>query len=204
MSDGHGPRPATDMLRLFIAVELSREMQAALDQVLAGLRKRHERSARWVRSDHIHLTLKFLGETPAEQVPAIVQAMERAADGASPFTVGLGEAGAFPTLHNPRALWVGARTAGDTLARLQQRIDEECHRLGFPREERSFTAHLTLGRVRPGLGVMERRRLGEAMAACRIEPVEQRVEGVSLMRSTLLPEGAVYQRLAWASLSAVT
>ena len=152
---------------------------------------------RWVRPEGIHLTLKFLGEIDPNIVDQILEAVDRAVQGSAPFTLALSEIGAFPSLYVPRVIWVGLKGDLDALRELQKRIDEEVHlAVGFPKEARAFTPHLTLGRMRDNAPGEERRRAGKSMTEVAWETdVLWQVNEVNLIRSTLTPSGAVYDVL---------
>ena len=152
---------------------------------------------RWARPEGVHLTLKFLGDIEASAVDAISRAMARAAQGVAPLELALAGTGAFPTARDPRVLWVGLKGDVESLARLQGRLDAELAPLGFPKEARAFSPHLTLGRVRDGAARGERQRIGDAIATARLpNEARWRADSLSLMRSTLAPAGAIYQRIA--------
>jgi 2'-5' RNA ligase len=186
-----GPRS----LRLFVAVELPPEVRQALGDVAAELKARGLERLRWVRPEGIHLTLKFLGETPAERRPAIEDALSAAAEGVAPHEVTLGRLGKFGSRQSPRVLWVDV--AGDTeaLETLQARVDARIAPLGFQAEQRAFAAHLTLARVPQELARTLAGPLAEAIEAVRVPPLPIPVREVSLMRSELRREGAAYTRL---------
>lgn len=186
----------SEELRLFVAIELEEAALGALGTLQSELRRRGLDGLRWVRPEGIHLTLKFLGETPADRVPAIRQALAGAVKGMPAHTVSLGGLGTFGGRRNPRVVWVDLRGDLETLGELQQRVERALEAAGFPREGRSFSAHLTLARVRPETA----RELSEAVAlaveAVRTPDGEIPVREVSLMRSRLGPGGAAYERLA--------
>ncbi len=179
-------------LRLFVAIELPREVLDALRALQSELRQQGLEQLRWVRPDGIHLTLKFLGETPAALVPAIARAVERAAAGVPPHELSLGALGTFGSRHNPRVLWIDL--AGDLapLRRLQEQIEKSLAEAGFPKEARAFSAHLTLARVRPETARELAARLAQAVQSVTAPPGHIPVRAVSLMRSQLGPGGAVY------------
>jgi 2'-5' RNA ligase len=123
--------------------------------------------------------------------------MEQAAAGVSPFRLTVSEVGAFPNLRQPRVLWVGIKGEIEKLLTLQRDIDDGLVPLRFAKELRPFTPHLTLARLREGAFSGDKRSFGE-MVAKKAPKVyyEMVVGGVNLMRSQLLPGGAVYSRLA--------
>lgn len=189
-----------EQLRLFVAVELPPGVRAALAGLQRELRPRCGPGVRWVDAEGIHLTLKFLGNIEERQVPPLKAALGEVASEESPFTLCLTEFGAFPTPRSPRVLWVGVGGVGgeeEKLARLQRAMEERVSPLGFPREERPFSPHLTLGRVRAEASPLERRLLGESLAKASSEEAPSfLVDTLSLMQSTLTPQGARYHALA--------
>ncbi|MBI1885218.1 MAG: RNA 2',3'-cyclic phosphodiesterase, partial [Chloroflexi bacterium] len=130
--------------RLFVAVELPPAAKEALVRLQEALRRQGLASWRWVRPEGVHLTLKFLGETPVERVPEVERAVSEAVAGTSAFEMALAEPGAFSDRRGPRVLWVGLSGDVSRLAEVQRRLEERLAATGFPREERPFSPHLTL------------------------------------------------------------
>jgi RNA 2',3'-cyclic 3'-phosphodiesterase len=100
-----------------------------------------------VTAENIHLTLKFFGNVPAEQVTAITQAMEQAARGQTAFPLRAVSLGCFPHTSRPRVLWLGLDDPSQALGPLCKRLTAAYLPLGFPAEDRPFHPHLTLARV---------------------------------------------------------
>ncbi len=191
--------PEQQPLRLFVAVDLPRRVREALGRLAEELRGRHLRDLRdlrWVRPEGIHLTLKFLGDTPAERVPVIEESLAAAVRASAPFRLALGAPGTFGNRRGPRVLWVDVGGEVGRLRELQAAVERQLVEAGFPAEEREFSPHLTLARVRqpPAAGTAE--RVARALEGVSTPNAEFEVEEVVLMRSTLQPEGAVYGRLA--------
>ena len=172
--------------RLFLGVELpgdARERLAAhLRDGLGGraLPGRAVAPASW------HLTLRFLGGTPPARRAAVVAAL-RAADPGAAFTLGFGALGAFPRPARATVLWLGVEEGAERLGGLAAAAEAAARAAGFPAEERPFSAHLTLSRIRPAQDV---RPLLERVPAFR-ERI--RVDAVVLFRSHLGPAGARYE-----------
>ncbi|MEW6232590.1 MAG: RNA 2',3'-cyclic phosphodiesterase [Chloroflexota bacterium] len=189
-----------ELVRCFVAIELNEEARsalAALQARLKGADRTAAQAVKWVAPQGIHLTLKFLGQVPRARVQAIVDALRNACRGGDPFELSLAGAGCFPSPQSPRVLWVGLEGDLERLASLQQAVEGALVKLGFPPEDRPFQPHLTLGRVRETAGKEERRRLGLAARALPgMEGTKVPVAAVSLIRSHLRPEGAVYEKLA--------
>ncbi|MFB3052373.1 MAG: RNA 2',3'-cyclic phosphodiesterase, partial [Dehalococcoidia bacterium] len=110
-------------LRLFVAVDLSEEVREELDRLQDDLRRRDLSSLRWVRPGGIHLTLKFLGETPVEMVPAIEGALAEVANGAAPFRLALGKLGTFGNRRGPHVLWLDIAGEVQRLKELQAMME---------------------------------------------------------------------------------
>lgn len=184
-------------LRAFVAIELPEPIQAFLAQLQDKLRKGGTASVKWVAPENIHLTLKFLGNIDASEVPRLSEALSEAVKEVVPFNLELGDAGAFPNIRSPRVVWIGLAGELEWLRTLHKNIEQGLIQLGFAPEERGFSPHLTLGRVREGASPEERRRLGEKVSL--LKPAANssfRVGSISLMKSTLTREGAIYNRLA--------
>jgi len=186
----------TEQIRSFVAIELSQNVKTGLAKLLSELGKTRHPFVKWVNPESIHLTLKFLGNIPFKQVAEINRLMEEAVQGTLPFHLEVSELGAFPNLKRPRVLWISIKGEIDTLLSLQQSIDSALAPLGFAEEKRPFTPHLTLARLRERTSPAERKIFAELVMSTNFEssyPLE--VKTISLMRSQLLPEGAIYTRL---------
>jgi 2'-5' RNA ligase len=194
---------AMETLRTFIAIELDGARRAALAEIEMRLRREAvARAIRWVPPENIHLTLKFLGEVDAARIPTLHRAVAEALVDHAPFSLTIGGVGAFPNTRRPNVVWVGVRGQVEAAARLAESIETACAALGFAREARAFTPHLTLGRVKRDASPSERQRIGALIEQARIgELGEWRVERVSIMKSDLQPGGSVYTRLAECALS---
>ena len=190
-----------DTLRLFVAVELPEAARDHVEIVLRRLQGLDVPGIRWVRPDSVHLTLKFLGNVPIEEVLPITEAMEQAASGTPSLTLRLDGAGVFPNPRSPRVVWLGVQGDVQPLALLQGRLEEALEAGGFAREDRAFTPHLTLGRVRRRLQPPDLEKLKDAVnEVSDLGTVEMPVDTLSLMESQLRKEGALYQRVAKAVL----
>ena len=190
-----------EQIRAFIAIELPDDVRAALDRLQSSLKSERQPFVRWARLEGIHITLKFLGNIAAERVPQVTEAMSKACRGVTSFRLELDDLGVFPNLRSPRVVWIGLVGEVEKLVALQARIEQALNPLGFPAEDRSFTPHLTLGRLREGTTREERLRFGGLIASTRSEDMPSfEVSAVSLMRSKLAPSGAVYSRLESVSL----
>jgi 2'-5' RNA ligase len=146
----------------------------------------------WVARDNVHLTLKFLGSVEAPRLQAATAALAGAVATRPAFQLAVSGLGAFPSPARPRVLWAGVAEGADAAGALAGLIDATLAPLGFDRESRPFSAHVTLGRVRAPRADP---RLAGALAAGG-SAGRQRVTHVALMRSDLSTRGARYTELA--------
>ncbi|MEW6367001.1 MAG: RNA 2',3'-cyclic phosphodiesterase [Acidobacteriota bacterium] len=180
-------------MRAFIALPLPAEVKAHLAIISDKLDRTAAGSMRWVKSEQIHLTLKFLGEIDDGKVPAISAELKRIAPEFAPWRARLTGVGGFPGGSSPRVIWVGLEDGG-TSEVLSSRVEEAMESLGFERESRAFTPHLTLGRRKPGRksGGIGRESFGRII----VEPIEFVFSRIVLFQSTLLPTGAVHREVS--------
>ena len=195
------------MIRAFLAVELSPELRAELATVQQELKHRIEpelkRDVRisWAQPALIHLTLKFLGDMDEQVIDPLLVAVEQAIGRQIPVNVPLERLGAFPRPQSPRVLWVGPSenwergAEAKRIAEIHGAIEQACEGLGFLRETKPFSPHLTLARIKVG-----ERQVGVALAKGGVldRPISLgslAVESVVLMKSELKPAGSVYTKL---------
>ncbi len=186
-----------EQIRSFIAVELPEELKRDLTAIKLQLQSVSRAPVKWVDLQGIHLTLKFLGNIDASITGKVTETIEEAVQGVHPFHLGAGGLGVFPSMKRVQVVWVGLSGEVDRLSQLQQRIESGLAPLGFARERRPFTPHLTLARIRDRATQNERQELGKLIAdtsfetGCRI-----RVDTVHLMKSQLTREGPIYSRIS--------
>jgi RNA 2',3'-cyclic 3'-phosphodiesterase len=191
MPDRTDVRPAST-IRAFVAANLNPDLQAALAMAQDRL-KATRADIGWVRPENLHLTLKFLGQVEADRVRAIGEGVAAAATGSGPVHLVFQGLGAFPRPREARVVWVGLSHGAEALAAIQSRIEAALESLGFAREARPFTAHLTLGRVR---GPARREQLARALAEAPTEALgEMMLDRIELMKSDLSARGARYSVL---------
>jgi 2'-5' RNA ligase len=135
-------------MRLFIALDLDATIREKIARFLDGVRG-FSPDARWVRPESLHITLKFIGQMPDENLPQVISALQTIH--ASAFEIHVREYGFFPTPKAPRVFWIGIQ-AGSQLQSLAAAIDSQMATLGVPGEEHPFSPHLTLARRVGGSG----------------------------------------------------
>jgi RNA 2',3'-cyclic 3'-phosphodiesterase len=183
------------LLRLFIAIETPAEIQQNVYKETANFRQGIGFLVRWVPVENMHLTLKFLGDVSPSNVEFLTQMLRNEAEAVPCFIIHLTGLGAFPSVRRPRVIYIGIQ-APAALDALQRGIDSAVHRLGYPSEERPFSAHLTLGRVKQNVGAADQQKIRRAIERTQVDLLgSARVDWVHLYKSELKPGGSVYTRL---------
>jgi RNA 2',3'-cyclic 3'-phosphodiesterase len=177
-----------DSLRCFIAVDLSTDVRRAAGEIMRRLSAQHA-DVRWVAEDNLHLTVKFLGDTPTDKIEAVSQAVREAAAAAKPFTLRAAGVHPFPSRGRFNVVAVGVE-GQEPLARLAADIDKRTAALGFEPEAREFRAHLTLGRVKGRKGIEGMLKAMEKFQAEALGTSE--VKEIVLYQSELTRDGANY------------
>lgn len=178
-------------MRTFVAVDIDESILREIQHIRERLDQAGA-DVKWVKNDNTHLTVKFIGEISPDQAPDVCAALEKAAQDAEPFDLEIRGAGTF-SRRRPSVLWVGCEDISGGLGRLHSAVESALQKLGIEKEDRKFSPHLTLGRVKSGKNI---RKLLEALDA--EQPAElgaSRVESVSLFSSKLTPQGPIYSRL---------
>ncbi|MCI0514583.1 RNA 2',3'-cyclic phosphodiesterase [candidate division KSB1 bacterium] len=180
-----------EKIRTFIAIELPESIQAGIGKLQAEL-KRMQAAVSWVKYQNIHLTLKFLGDVAADQIPAIIQSVARAAQTVPGFKISVQGAGFFPNAKRPRVFWVGCEATAGYLAPLHQALEQELLALNFEKEDRPFSPHLTIGRVK---GEFKVNTVVRKIQATEFLGGEFAVTELVIMQSQLHPSGSIYTPL---------
>lgn len=181
------------VIRAFIAINISPEIARNLDAIISELQQQLKGvPIRWVPVENVHITLKFLGDVSESNLGLLKEMLDIEATRHAPLEISAGELGAFPSIRRPRVLWVNVQ-APPELVVLQRGIDNETSRLGYDREERPFSPHLTIGRVSRNANSRDARRISEVLESYKVGYIgAARIREVILYRSDLHPSGAVY------------
>jgi 2'-5' RNA ligase len=189
-----------NLLRAFVAVEIPVELRQAACEAVLPLQKEVGAAVRWVPMENMHLTLKFLGDVSPANLEMLSQMLRAEADLFQCFDLRLGGLGCFPSPKRPRVLFIGIQ-APAVLEALQRGIESASRRLGYESEERGFSPHLTIGRVKQNAATAELQAIRRAIEETRIDSLgTARVDSVHLYKSDLRPAGSVYTRLYSAKL----
>lgn len=185
-----------ELIRSFIAIELPEEIRTELGQVQASLKTKEQTWMKWVNPDSIHLTLKFLGDIAADKVKEILEAMTESVSDIPAFHLQIQDLGVFPGLKKIRVVWVGITGDLSSLRQIQNNIETNLSILGYPAEEREFTPHLTLGRVRFQIPSTEQQKFVTLLTSSKYKSAyEIKVGNINLMKSRLTSAGAIYTKI---------
>ena len=170
-------------LRLFIGVALDDATRAALERALRKGASVAPSALRLLAADNWHFTLQFLGSVAESDLAAVQRACAAAAAACAPFEIELGAAGAFKSAHSARVLWIGLARGAEGVTRLYEALLVHTEPLGFEREKRAFSAHLTIARARDPFDARP------WLAALRIPPQRMQVSTLTLFRLAPFAEG---------------
>ncbi len=184
------------LLRAFLAAEIPVSLQDHIHTATAGLHAAlGDALVRWVPPHNVHLTLKFLGDVSPSNLDLIEQMLLKEASQFAAFDMQVEGLGAYPNLRRARVLWVGLKAPAELLS-LQRAIEFAAARLGYESEERGFSPHLTIGRVRQNASSGDLQKIRLTLEGCRLgELGTVRVDALHLFKSELRPEGSLYTRL---------
>ena len=175
------------MIRTFIAVDLSSEIR----ERIKGIHHQFANYAlRLVDPELIHITIKFLGDVSEEKISPITDALSRVH--CSPFDIDIEGIGVFPNMDYIRVIWVSAK--GD-FRELHQEVETALKPLGFPPDNRKFTAHATLAR---GKRIPKEQKTSLKIKIAQLSDVKlgrMKVDCIRFKKSTLTPNGPIYETL---------
>lgn len=201
-------------MRTFVAVE----MPDAVRQVLVDLQRRLDRAlndahagnlVRWTSEQNLHLTLRFLGETSDAQRTVVERSLASRIRPQPAFALALHQLGAFPNWRRPNIIWIDFAGETTRLENVQMLVEAAARSADFAAEDRAFTPHLTIGRVKKEASARERSALGEVLqqeqsrstAQMAVPPARFTVDSIAFVQSDLRPSGAIYTTLARYSLN---
>jgi 2'-5' RNA ligase len=184
------------MLRTFIALEIPPEIQNAIASSTTSLRNSLPKPVvRWVAKQNLHVTLKFLGDVSPANLDQLVETLRHESARHAGFSMPVGRLGAFPSSRRARIIWIGLGTSA-ALDALQRGVEAAAGQLGYAREDRPFSPHLTIGRVGQGISASDNQRIRTVLDAT---PVDQLgtvdVQAIHIFKSDLQPGEPVYTLL---------
>ena len=183
-----------DDKRIFIGFDLSDAAKAACSSHIDGLRQKFpEVRVGWEQPEKLHITLKFLGNTPTDIHSQLEARVNEIAEKHAPFKLRLLRSGVFPRPSRPRVLWIGTEDRPPVIQPLYGELEAACETFEYPRDEKAFRPHITIGRIRDPYAAAE---LAEAHLEKKIEPVEFEVSEIVIYESKLQSTGSVYSTVS--------
>ena len=179
------------MIRLFIALSIQPEVKTNLDTIITDLKSKGGK-VKYVNPNNIHLTIKFLGNTEESKVDRIISQLDNAANNISPILSNLTKLGGFPNLKNPRVIWVDIEKNREQIINLGKTVDTALTEIGFDKDTKPFTPHLTLGRVKDNNGLNS---LTDFIQQYKFNEIPLLFNSLSLIQSTLTQKGPYYKTL---------
>jgi len=180
-------------LRTFIAVSLSPSVLAGVGKLIRSLQVSLE-GAHWVEPKNLHVTLQFLGDVPLNDLPLLIRAVTQSLHQTDSFDLTFQGVGAFPNQESPKTIWIGCREGSEDLKQLAERICNGLIPLGFPKEARNFSPHLTIGRIKkvdlrlPLMSLLDEQQ-NRLFGSCSVSEVQ-------IFSSELTRRGPIYDELA--------
>ena len=184
-------------MRTFIALDLSDSMKKELTRLQEELKKAGS-DVKWVNPLNIHLTLKFLGNVEESKIDEIKAILDGISQKNNAYELSLFNLGSFPSLNQLRVLWAGIDKGCSETEKIAEEIENGLEKIGFPKETRPFSAHLTIGRVRSG---KNKAKLKEIITSLQVNPETCQIKSVTLYQSKLTPKGPIYTPLHVANLT---
>lgn len=181
------------VIRTFFACELSPDILIKIRELTIDLKTALAQQVRWVNTQNMHLTIQFLGEFKQTDVPFIKSQLQQAMVSIKPFELHIQRMGAFPSPSRAKVIWLGIDPQ-PMLVDLFNLVTSQTKRLGYPPEGRPFSAHITLGRVKPDVSPDDFAKIKSTILAQeKIEIGTQTVNDLHFIKSDLTPNGPQYR-----------
>jgi 2'-5' RNA ligase len=179
-------------IRVFVAIEIDSEIKNKLSEYLSRL-KRTGADVKWVSPENIHLTLKFIGYIEKETLIDLNKIINDTVFGIGPFSISIGNIGAFPSLEKPRVVFACVEERGSNLLRIYEKLDKGVELLGIKKESKKYVGHITLGRVKSQKNIFKLKNALNSETECYFGL--EKVTSLSLIQSKLTPTGPIYTKL---------
>lgn len=189
-----GIQIGSTMKRTFLAIPIAGGTAfPALTQRLQRNLEHERRNINWCKSDQIHLTLKFVGDTPDQDIPKIIEACQKVAGRHQPFTMDFNRTGFFGSNHSPRVLWLGMKDEPKALYELEEDVLDAFDSLGYLRDRQNFVPHLTICRIKTLVDKPFFQQLCQGIEQKTY--IQTDVKEMVYLQSFLQPTGAFYKTL---------
>ena len=175
-------------MRTFIAVEIPNEIQERIGAYISEISNIMD-EVKWVAPHNLHFTIKFLGEISNSDFMNVKECVEEVASEIRSFTMGISGIGFFPSQQQPKVIWLGADGGENSLLDLYQDMERRLEEIGFDREAKTFSPHLTIGRVK------KFKRMEVPVLFKDFDPATFEVGSIAIIKSTLAPDGPIYEKI---------
>jgi 2'-5' RNA ligase len=181
------------MKRIFVAVDISNDVRRKVSTYIQELREEFSNlRVGWEKTEKLHLTLKFLGDTDENQLEKLREIVRNIAGQISKFSLKIAETGVFPAPRNARILWIDVKDEKGSLAKINRLLETECEKIGFSKERKNYKPHLTIARLRD---VGKSKELAEKHLQEEFKPAEVEVAEIAIYESRFQPAGSIYQKV---------
>jgi len=178
-----------EKIRTFIAVNLNAEIKEYLTSLQTNLNI-PDTKIKWAEKNNLHITMKFLGYISLEQRELIKSELKKISNRYSPFIIRLSSnIGVFPIYKMPRIIWIGIKEGISELKEVYNSIENKLYNKGFPREDKDFSGHVTIGRVK---FIRDKTNFIQILKGIEVNNFTQEVGSIDLMESKLTPSGPIY------------
>jgi len=181
-------------IRTFFAIELPVDIRRIIVNTLDNLNLYSSKSIKWVSRDHLHITIKFIGEFNPEHTELLKKKIQQEFVNCQPFSIHLSQFGFFPNQKNPKVLWLGAQDSGK-IHQLAKIIEDTASIFGYPQENKPFHPHITLGRIRHTLSANDIDVLSTCLKSNNLDNVQVFIKEVVFNKSDLKRTGPEYKKL---------
>ncbi len=182
-------------IRTFFAIELPTHTLEQIEKESYDLKNSIPRKIKWVAISSLHITIKFIGDFNQEHQSSIQKDLRSHLTGLGEIKLSFGKMGVFPNKKNPKVAWLGLNDPGQ-LIELARTVNLVSSNYGYPQEKRSFSPHLTIGRVRNNVSARDRGVIGQMITSYRFAEIEPFITNrLSFIKSLLTPKGPIYSTL---------
>ena len=176
-------------MREFLAIEIENHLKDNIQKIQDTIKDTNSCKINYVKTENIHLTLKFFGEINERKEKQIIKIVEKTINDYKHYTIKLAKIGAFPNIKRPRVIWTGIKDKHNVTINLIKELDNEFNKIGF-KKERDYVPHITIGRVKE---IHNKELLNETLKELKNEYVGKlEIKSLSLKESQLTPNGPIY------------
>ena len=183
-------------MRIFIAIDFPADIIQKIDNIISFLKTLTPAKAiKWVSADNLHLTLKFIGDYPEQNLEQLIDIMDHELKPFPVFDITIQGMGMYPNEKNPRVIWLGI-SHDETLLKIHKQVDNTLQKVGVKPDRRDFDAHLTIARARRRTGKAIVQEVGNILSTNKLDTLGQvTVDEILLIKSELTPQGPIYTQL---------